>query len=279
MLQQNHQNQQPSVIHVQLPSTPSTTMLPPAPTHPDRPSYHHHYHPLPPYALYGLPLDYGLFSPIHDYVFEQALFSPAFRSANVSITGKLIKSKPRFRKGKVIQVAPSSGNIPRFRKRKKVILGASNSGKEPAKTRQIVTLKGNKISLATMKPQKKTFKNGRKKKRTFVPKIPSKRNTSGGRKKILSFNRTFQVPGKKSKIEVSSKDIRKGLRFRFNNKYYTLTLKQILNILRRKQLRSFNNIKKKKTLNVKKKNRYYYTKNRRPKKPIKLSMSSSRRKT
>ena len=129
-----------------------------------------------------------------------------------------------------------------------------------------------------MKPQMKTFKNGKKKKRTFVPKIPNKRNTNDRKKKILSFNRTFQVPGKKSKIEVSSKDIRKGLRFRFNNRYYTLTLKQIFNILRRKQLRSFNNIKKKKTLKVKKKNRYYNVKNRRPKNPIKMSMSSSRRK-
>ena len=74
-------------------------------------------------------------------------------------------------------------------------------------------------------------------------KAPQMKAGTGGRKRLLakrkpiSFQRKFRLPGRRSPVLVSSKDLVRGVNFLYKGKSYKLTLRQIFAILRRKNIR------------------------------------------
>ena len=56
------------------------------------------------------------------------------------------------------------------------------------------------------------------------------------RRRRVPFKRTFSIPGKRSKVYVSSKDLFHGINFNYRGKNYKLSLRQIRQLLKRKKL-------------------------------------------
>ena len=92
--------------------------------------------------------------------------------------------------------------------------------------------KFHKIPQLKLKPNSS---GNRKEGRTII----RKRHRQSWRKRLqrIKFNRNFAVPGRKSSVSVSYNNLKRRLDFQYQGKFYKMTLRQILNILRDKKFK------------------------------------------
>ena len=186
-----------------------------------KPPYHYHHHHYPIYGSLGLPP-----LPLYDYFYPL----PFFRSLdNLTVHDNLVKQSRSYKSPLRRRVKPTK--ISKKRLTSKV------------QRRRIVKKKIKRNPLSVK------ISNIKKGARERQPSISSHQNKRQRKRKVrrrkrrkISFRRTFSVPGKTSKLYVSSRDVMHGLTFRYNGKSYNLTLRQIRRLLRGKVLK--NSVKK-----------------------------------
>ena len=109
------------------------------------------------------------------------------------------------------------------------------------KGRTIVRMKTRSTPKSKMVPRARQMTNSNKK-QLLIRKVPNQLSLSP-RKKVPALSkprrtkkRQFSLPGKQSSVFVSSSDLMRGVTFAFRGKSYKLTLRQMINVLRRKNL-------------------------------------------
>ena len=210
--------------------TPAPLLTAPPVTQPPQPEqeHHHHHHHAPyhpiidPFALH--PLSF------YDYALFGAPLLP-FRTNDQTLQ-RLKKPSGTIRKTSRMKVKKNVHSNSRISKQRMNRLA-------PRPVRRVSLLK-------TRKKNKKRLI----KKRTY----PVRKNQISQKKnhKKIQFSRQFNLPGRNSSpVLVSSSDLVRGVNFAFKGKSYRLTLRQMIKLLRRK------NLLKKRKISPKSKRRYH----------------------
>ena len=113
-------------------------------------------------------------------------------------------------------------------------------------SKQVSKQKKRKINPITLRPLRRVsaLKTRRKKRLIKKRTYPARSNQHIRRKnrKKIQFRRQFNLPGNSYPVLVSSSDLMRGVNFAFKGKSYKLTLRQMMKLLRRRNL-----LKKRKT--------------------------------
>ena len=224
LIQQSQKPDSPAQVIVVQPS-PAPTAAAPVALNQESDHHHHHHHLhhpiLNPFALHPLAFyDYAMFG------------DPLFPFRTDDKTVQILRNTAE-RKGRTIvrmktRSTPKSKMVPRARQ-------MTNSNKKQLLIRKVP----NQLSSSPRKKVPALSKPRRTKKRLTKKRVFTKTKHHQYPRKPrnkIQFRRQFSLPGKQSSVFVSSFDLMRGVTFAFRGKSYKLTLRQMINVLRRKNL-------------------------------------------